>query len=67
MDFNIFGIPDWNDIVAFGKLVLVVAILVIMGILFLMNKLVAVPKPWSFILGFGFIGGAVYLVYRGGF
>ena len=64
---DLFGIPDWNDIVAFGKVLVIALILIIVGILFLMNKLVAVPKPWSFILGFGFIGGAVYLVYRGGF
>lgn len=60
-------IPDFNDFVAFGKLVLVVGILVIIGVLFLMNKLVAIPKPWSMILGLGFIGGAVYVVYYGGF
>ena len=64
---NIFGLPDWDDIVAFGKVLVIALILVIIGILFLMNKLVAVPKPWSSILGLGFIGGAVYLVYRGGF
>jgi len=64
---DLFGLPDWNDIIAFGKVLVIALILIIVGILFLMNKLVAVPKPWSFILGFGFIGGAVYLVYRGGF
>lgn len=64
---DLFGLPDWNDIVDFGKVLVIALILVIIGILFLMNKLVAVPKPWSFILGLGFIGGAVYLVYRGGF
>ena len=64
---DLFGLPDWNDIIAFGKVLVIALILIIVGILFLMNKLVAVPKPWSFILGFGFIGGEVYLVYRGGF
>jgi hypothetical protein len=64
---DLFGLPDWNDIVAFGKVLVIALILVIIGILFLMNKLVAVPKPWSSFLGLGFIGGAVYLIYRGGF
>ena len=64
----LFGLfPDFNDFVAFGKLVLVVSILVIVGLLFLMGKLIAVPKPWSSILGLGFIGGAIYVVYIGGF
>jgi hypothetical protein len=60
-------IPDFNDFVAFGKVIVVASILVIVGLLFLLGKIGIVPKTWALLLGLGFIGGAIYLVWKGGF
>jgi len=59
------GLTD--AVVNLAKLTIIVGILVGIGLLLLANKLVLVPKPWSLILGFGFIIAALYLIYRGGF
>jgi hypothetical protein len=64
----LFGlIPDFNDFVAFGKVIVIASILVIVGILFLLGKVGLVPKTWALVIGIGFIAGAVWYINKGGF
>jgi len=58
------GVTD--AMVSLIKLTVVVLILVGVGLLMLAGKLPMVPKPWSLVLGFAFIGVAVWLVMQGG-
>jgi len=62
------GVTDaMVSLVSLIKLTVVVLILVGVGLLMLAGKLPMVPKPWSLVLGFAFIGVAVWLVMQGGF
>ena len=65
---SLFGLDaGWDAFVELLKLVVIVLLLFVLGVLSLMGKFGVIPKPWGAILGLGLIGGAVYLVYRGGF
>lgn len=51
----------------FMKLLIVATLLFVFGIIALMGKFIAIPKPFGLVIGLGCIGGAIYLVYLGAF
>jgi zinc transporter ZupT len=51
----------------FIKVFIVACLLFVFGIIALMGKFIALPKPIGMIVGLGCIGGAIYLVYLGRF
>lgn len=51
----------------FMKVVIVASLLFVFGLIALMGKFIAIPKPFGLILGVGCIAGAIYMVYLGRF
>ena len=51
----------------FVKVFIVACLLFVFGIIALMGKFIALPKPLGMIVGLGCIGGSIYLIYLGQF
>ena len=51
----------------FMKVIIVASLLFVFGLIALMGKFIAMPKPLGFLVGLGCIIGSIYLVYLGRF
>lgn len=51
----------------FVKVLVVASLLFVFGLIALMGKFIAIPKPFGLVLGIGCVAGSIYLVYLGRF